>query len=188
MGKSRTISWAIRSRPDLEFVHRNLSLTHRSLLIRLSQLALAANSSTMFNAIHRYLARRWRSFISTISRFIGTTRYTTSTCADAESPAVTLDQELLRSIRQFDCCLEEGQSSTLGPFINLFVIYENGETGVVQCPQSFFKRSEYIREELRGILTNDQWKRMDAPISNYRIFETIDIEKGMTSNLYISGH
>ncbi|KAL4948037.1 hypothetical protein BDW69DRAFT_189632 [Aspergillus filifer] len=133
----------------------------------------------MFNAVYRYVERRWKSLVTTISRYIGSIHYATSRHrSDIERPAITLDDGLLLLIKQFERCVQEGESAILGPSIDLLVTYNNEEKGIVQCPQSFFKRSETVREKLRDVLTTKQWNHMDKPISNYRIPGIIQEDKG----------
>lgn len=125
----------------------------------------------MFDALCRYLGSHW--LVRTISRYIAIICPTISTSsADIKKGPVTLDEYHLRFIDRFECCVGDGESASWGPFVHLAVTYNDGEKRVVQCPQSFFLRWKIIQEKLEGILTPEQWKQMNGPIS-YRIYTTV---------------
>ncbi|KAL6230743.1 hypothetical protein BDW75DRAFT_221821 [Aspergillus navahoensis] len=124
----------------------------------------------MLDALHQLVGKCWKSLCSIISHYLGTIRYNIPP-TDIESPPITLDDEVLRSIDEFEKCEGAGQSATLGPFLHLFVRYIHGERGVVHCPHSFFKKSTIVQERLKPLLTEDQWNHMNAPFSNYRFNE-----------------
>jgi hypothetical protein len=95
----------------------------------------------------------------------------------APEQPIALDCDLLPQISKFEKCFEMGESSTLGPFIRLRVIYCHGDRGVVECSHSFFRRSASVQERLKPLLTDDQWHHMDCPFSNYRLYGEIRVEK-----------